>query len=272
MSLPLLLAAAGLALAAVPRKGSPRWALRARAEVGEPLVRLGDLLAPGAAGPTAALAATVVAAAPQPGTALVWNRAQAAARLRLAGLAARRFAIPEQIEVRRRSWAVARPAVVAAVAAYLHRGVAAAEVEYVAPLTTVAGDPGIQVESARPDVAHGRLVLVCRDRADAGLLPFVVFVRLPAAALAARRRAGVLPAPRPAAARYLVQPGHPAQLVIHNAAFSLTTEVMPLQAGQAGQTIQAVSVATHAGLRVVVIGPNQVQRARETAREAFHEH
>jgi len=280
LSLPLLLAAAGLALAAAPRPNTTaaapaRWRLLAAAAVGQPLLRVGDLLADPGSGPVPAWQETVLAAAPQPGTLLVWSRAQAAARLRLAGLADIPFSIPAQIEVRRLAWPVARRPVLAALAAYLHHPVAGADVEFAAPLTTVTGDPGIAVESSRLDVAHGRMMLVCRARQDAQLLPFAVFLRLPAAEMVARRRAAVLPAvaaPRAAAAPYWVQPGHAAEWHIASSAFSLTTQVMPMQAGRGGQIIRAVSLATHAAVRVQVIGPNQVRSAPATAAEAFHAH
>lgn len=274
MSLPLLMFAAALALGAIPgghRDAAP-WQLRADSVVAQPLVRLADLLVQPSA-VDRGLQATVLAAAPQPGTPLRWNHAQVENRIAAAGLAPEDFAIPPAIEIHREARSVTAAEVQTALTTYLRRPAEA--MTFVPPLTTVAGDVGLAVTASRPDLPHGRLVLTCRAANDPELLPFTVTVPLPAAELSARRQAALLPAnavPAAAAPAILVQPGRPAQWLIANTAYSLTSQVMPLQAGRAGQIIRAVNTATHAPVRVRVVGKDQVASVAETDAEAFHAH
>lgn len=286
--LPCVLAAAAVLLAATPR---PRWRLRASVEVAAPQISLADLLLPAAAAPALdpALAAATLGAAPQPGSPLLWTRAQLAADLRALGADPALFAIPPEIEVIRRAAPISSAQVAAALAGYLGRPVAAASLQFNAPLSTAAADPAIAVLSTRPDRVRGALVAICRARHDPALLPFTVLLPLadaPArgsASLAADRAQGPAPinsgmggmaaqGPAPidggmggitaqGPAPILVSPGHPATLSIRTAGFALTSLVMPLQQGRAGQRIRAQSVVTHALLTVIVTGKNSVATA-----------
>lgn len=245
----------------LPLAAAPAWTVRAHSTVQAAVVRLGDVC------PGAALAATraVLSAAPQPGIRLVWSDVQFAARLRAAGLTPSDFAIPARVEVERQAQAIPPAAVVAAIGAYLHRPLTAAEVRFTAPLTTAA-EPAVEVVGARRDAAHGRLEVICRARHDAALLPFAVSVA-PApgdlARLAQQKLARATAAPTaapgaPPARPILVRPGQAATLAIRHPGFAITTTVEPLQAGRAGDRIPVRNPGNHALLRVYVTGPNLV--------------
>ncbi|MGH9479975.1 MAG: hypothetical protein ACRD1A_12145 [Terriglobales bacterium] len=277
---------AGCAVLLAAAAPAPRWRLRASALVATPQVTLADLLLPSPSSPAAApaLAAAVLGPAPQPGSPLLWTRAQLAAHLRAAGADPARFAIPAEVQVIRRAAPIARAQVAAALARYLRRPIAPASLQFNPPLTTAPGDPGIAVVSTRPDRLRGALVAICRARLDPALLPFTVLLPLadapaPAVASAAAQPTlgptqpglGLARAPAHTApigsgdgeaalppAPILVLPGRPATLTIRTTGFALTSRVMPLQAGHAGQRIRAQSLVTHALLSVIVTGPNAV--------------
>lgn len=148
-----------------------------------------------------------------------------------------------------------------AVELYLHRGVAPGTLQFDAPWTTAA-DSRVQVVSVRADAARSALALECRLPGDTTLLPFLVLVRLPAGspALAQPAASPSLHPPAPA----LVAAGHVAALTIATSGFALTSNVMPLQSGRAGDRIRVVNLSTHAVLAVEVTGPNQVRSMPRT--------
>lgn len=261
-----LAAATLLFLLASP--ASAIWPMRPRVRVQARVVTLGDLLAPQApsvAPPSQVLLALVLAAAPQPGMPLRWSAAQLSARLRGAGVPAADFVIPAEVEIERQAAPVPAAAVLTAASAYLHRPLAAADLEFLAPQTT-ARHPAVMVLRSQPDVAHGRLDLICRAQNDPQLLPFTVSVRVPAAELeqqARQRWLRAFAAPRAVSAArpalpLLVRTGHLARLTINDPGFALVTLVEPLQPGRAGDIIRVRSLATKAVLRVRVTGIDQV--------------
>ena len=261
-----------LAPAAWSVAAASRFRMRAEVEVNAGVVRLGDLLLEGKA-PGLPDLGTVVALAPQPGAELVWPRAQLRRQLQAAGLDPAIFAIPERVIVTRRALPVARRFVLDALAQHFHHRVAAGDIEFSPPLTTAIGDPGIEVVAARLDLGRGGMDVRCRATADPRLLPFMVFMRLPATELALQRRRPLLEAAVAAVAPpELVTPGRLAELSIANHGFALTTAVMPLQAGRAGDTVRAVSLATHAVLQVRVVGRDRVDSVNPMleASHAFH--
>lgn len=243
-----------LLLAAVSVYAAPAWRVRAHVTVSTRVVRLGEMVAPPDAMP-APLAGYTLAAAPQPGTTLRWSRAQFAARLRSAGIETSRFVIPALIEVQRASRPIPVSAVLQALSTSLGRPLEAADVDFVAPLTTAA-DPAVQVLRAVPDRVHGRLDVFCRAQHDPLLLPFVVSVRVPAAELAQLAQPEWLHAAP--AKPILVKPGRTAQLTIAEPGFALTTQVQPLQPGREGDHIRVRSLATKAILQVLVTGRDRV--------------
>ncbi|MGH9394516.1 MAG: hypothetical protein ACRD1E_10135 [Terriglobales bacterium] len=233
-------------------------------------VRLQDLLAPGAAAVSAAEARTVVIeVAPAPGSPLGLNREEARSRLEAAGLDADEFTIPVRIEITRVAHPLPLRYVQAALAAHLHRAIAPDGIRFTAPLITAEGDPDVVVESERADLIRGELELRCRARRDPALLPFMVAMRLPRTELLALRPVPAAVTPARAAAAVLVHPGQVAALEVKQKEFQLVTQVMPLEAGRAGERIRALSLATHATLEVEVTGPNQV-RAITVVAEAPH--
>ncbi len=249
---------------------APAWRVRAHAEINATVLRLGDLLAPGeGAALPPELRHLALAAAPQPGMPLRWSRAQLEARLRSAGVPPRDFVIPAAIEIERRAAPVPVAAVLAALRTVLHRPLTARDVSFLAPLTTAA-QPEVKVLRTRPDIAHGRLEVICRAQNDPALLPFSVSVRVPTAELTQQTRQRWLRsrmvaarptmplAARPAPAPMVVRPGQIARLSISDPGFALVTLVEPLQPGRAGDIIRVRSLATHAVLRVRVTGPDQV--------------
>ncbi|MGH9485779.1 MAG: flagella basal body P-ring formation protein FlgA, partial [Terriglobales bacterium] len=192
-----------------------------------------------------------------------WSREQFTARLRSAGVAPGEFAIPKVIEIRREAQPVPAAAVHEAIATFLHRTLAPADIRFTPPLTT-ATTPVVAVLRSVPDLVHGRLEVICRAQNDPRLLPFAVSVRMPAAALARQElrrgvqksdaavRTPLVPQPE------LVKPGRMAKLVISQPGFAMTTLVQPLQAGRKGDHIRVRSLATKAILQVLVTGHDQV--------------
>lgn len=243
--------------------------LAAHVQVTGSAVRLQDLLVQGAAITAAEAATVVIPVAPAPGSPLDLNREETRSRLNAAGLDADEFAIPERMEITRAARPLPLRYVQAALAAHLHREIAADAIHYTAPLITAAGDPEVVIESERGDLVRGELDLRCRARRDPALLPFTVAVRLPRAELLAMRPARAAAATAHAPALVLVHPGQAAALEVNEKGFQLVTQVMPLEAGRQGERIRALSLATHATLEVEVSGPNQV-RAVTVVAEAPH--
>lgn len=145
--------------------------------------------------------------------------------------------------------------VLAAVDAHFQQTIAPAAVSYFPPSTTFAGDPGLAIVSARPDLRRGGVDLECRVTRDPQLPAFNIWVRhaLPPPSAAAQLRAQ--PAP------LLITPGHIASLSIQQGSMSLLTQVRPLQAAHRGQRVRAVSLATHAVIEVEPIAVNEVRLA-----------
>lgn len=142
--------------------------------------------------------------------------------------------------------------VLAVVAAHFQHPVDAADVDYMAPLTSASGDPGLVITSARADQRRGGVDLECRAAHDPRLPAFTIWVRdavLPKSAQ---------PAP---GAPVLVSPGELALLTIERGTLSLVTQVRPLQPARLGQRVRALSLATHAVIEVEPIAPNEVRLA-----------
>ncbi len=245
---------------------SQPWRVRAHVTVRTPVVRLGELVAPSSAMP-APLAAYTLAAAPQPGIALRWSRAQFSARLRSAGIATSQFEIPLQIEVQRASQPIPVALVLEAVGVALHRPLLEADINFTAPLTTATA-PAVHVLRAVPDRLHGRIEVFCRAEHDPLLLPFLVSVRM-SAAERAQHAQSVWPLHAPPAKPILVRPGRTAQLTIAAPGFALTTRVQPLQPGRQGDHIRVRSLATKAILQVLVTGRDQVSSLTQGERHVI---
>ena len=153
---------------------------------------------------------------------------------------------------------IARHYVLAAVQQYLQHPVApvaAAALSYFAPLTTVAGDPGLVIAGARPDLRRGGMDLECRATQAAGLPAFTIWMPQTAGWPRSALRSAPLATP------VLISPGHTAELDIHQGTMSLVTQVQPLQPARRGERVRALSLATHAVVEVEAIGENQVQIA-----------
>jgi len=246
-----------IALLAVALPALSQTALKSSLEVRGPQVPLAAL----AAGELpAAVGALVLGPAPQPGTEQWWTRAQMQARLRGLELDPAGFTIPDRILVTRRAQRVDAGAVAAAASAYLKREIRADQLDFTAPFTT-STDPRITVIGARADRARGALDLLCKDANDAKLLPFTVAIAGAALPAAAPPAAAAPVASPPAEAPFLVTPGTMATLELANPALTLTLQVKPLGAGRAGDRIRVWSAATHATLKVEVVGKNEVRAA-----------
>lgn len=284
-----LLGPAAVWAAVRPGQGSGEFSLRSHVEVASAVVRLGNLLAPRGSkhADLPPDADRVLALSPEPGSPQIWRRQQIRQRLIGAGLDASQFEIPAQLVITRQAAPVAEGFVLAALAAHLGHPVAAADVDYTAPLTSVPERPGIVVTGSSLDARRGGLDVRCRASNDPHLLPFMVFVRLPASELASLRTTPMAVLAAQQQKPELVHPGQIAELDIHGAAFALHAEVMPLQSGRAGDHVRAVSLATHAILEVEVVDRNRVRvlsgaskdspglsgggpRSRAELREAWH--